>query len=106
MRTGQMMRLGVGLLDDVEKNTDRLDIGRAVARLARPLLILHGDQDLSVSIDNGERLAALADPALTAFETIPRTGHTFGAVHPFAGSTDALESAIDRTATFFMKHLA
>ncbi len=106
MRTGQIMPLGVGLLEDLELNTARLDIGSAAARLARPLLILHGEQDLTVRLEDGERLASLADPALTELEKIPRTNHTFGAVHPFAGTNEVLEHAIDRTTTFFTNTLA
>jgi len=104
-RTGQIMRLDIALLDDLEENTEALDVGRAAASLGRPLLILHGEQDLTVRIDNGERLAALGDPDRTAFERIPRTGHTFGAVHPFEGTTPALEFAIERTASFLQRAL-
>lgn len=105
MRTGQDMRLGIGLLRDLELHRIELDIERGVRQLARPFLVVHGEQDLSVRIDDGERLFAAADPNLSEFERIPQTGHTFGAVHPFDGSTSALERAIDRTATFFARHL-
>jgi len=105
MRTGQIMRLDVGLLDDLEQNIDTLDISRAAATLGKPFLILHGEQDLSVRIEDGQRLASMADPELTEFERIPRTNHTFGAVHPFAESTPALEWAIDRTATYLDRTL-
>jgi dienelactone hydrolase len=105
MRTGQMMRLGRGLLEDIETNAGKLDIRAAAARLARPLLILHGEQDLSVRIEEGEQLRDAADPSMTEFESIPRTAHTFGAVHPFQGSNPDLEHAIERTTQFFLKHL-
>lgn len=105
MRTGQMMRLGVDLLEDLELHADELDVGAAAKRLARPLLILHGEQDLSVRIEDGEELARRADPDTTQFVRIPRTNHTFGAVHPFEGTNAVLEEAIDRTATFFRQHI-
>ncbi|MEO5929212.1 MAG: alpha/beta fold hydrolase [Candidatus Kapaibacterium sp.] len=101
MRTGQIMPLGVTLLDDIESNSDALDIGAAAASLHRPFLILHGEQDLTVRIENAERLASLGDPAFTEFVPIPRGNHTFGAVHPFAGSNPVLDEAIERTAEFF-----
>ncbi|MDB5032995.1 MAG: alpha/beta hydrolase fold protein [Chlorobi bacterium] len=101
MRTGQIMRLGLTLLDDIEANSDALDIGAAAASLHRPLLILHGEQDLAVRIGDGERLASLGDPAFTEFVPIPRANHTFGAAHPFAGSNPVLDEAIERTAEFF-----
>lgn len=105
MRTGQIMRLDVKLLDDIERNAEALDIGSAAERLNRPFLILHGEQDLSVKIEDGEALAARGNPEQTEFIRIPRTNHTFGAVHPFEGSNPTLELAIERTASFFEKHL-
>jgi uncharacterized protein len=105
MRTGQEMRLGIGLLRDLDLHRIELDIERGVRQLGKPLLIIHGEQDLSVRIDDGHRLYAVADPNLTEFEAIPQTGHTFGAVHPFEGTTPALERAIDRTAQFLSRHL-
>jgi dipeptidyl aminopeptidase/acylaminoacyl peptidase len=105
MRTGQMMRLDVTLLDDLVANAEALDIGRAVATLGKPLLIVHGEQDLSVRIEEGERLRSLADRSLTEYQTIPRTAHTFGVVHPFEGTTPELEFAIERTAEFFRRWL-
>lgn len=100
-RTGQIMRLNVTLLEDLETNAERLNVESAAARLGRPLLIVHGEVDLSVDIENGERLAQVSDPALTTFVRVPKTGHTFGAAHPFTGTTPALERAIDETAKFF-----
>lgn len=105
MRTGQDMRVGIGLLHDLELHRLELDIQTAVRRLGRPLLVVHGEQDLSVRIDDGQRIVAVADPDLTEFLPIPQTGHTFGAVHPFEGSTPALELAIDRTARFLARHI-
>jgi dipeptidyl aminopeptidase/acylaminoacyl peptidase len=103
MRTGQMMRLDVTLLDDLEQNAEALDIGKAAATLGKPLLIMHGEQDLSVRIEEGERLRSLADRSLTEYEAIPRTAHTFGVVHPFEGTTPELEFAIKRTTEFFRR---
>lgn len=100
MRTGQMMRLGLELLADVEHNSAALDVGAAAERLCRPLLIVHGEQDLSVTIDNGEELARRADPERTQFIRVPRTNHTFGAVHPFNGPTPALTEVIASTVQF------
>jgi uncharacterized protein len=106
MRTGQIMRLDITLLEDLEQNGAMLDIGAAARTLDRPLLIVHGEQDLSVKIEDGEALAAQGAAGLTEFIRIPRTNHTFGAVHPFAGTNPVLEEAIERTITFFRHRLA
>lgn len=100
-RTGQMMRLNIELLDDLENNPVQMDIEGATARLHRPLLILHGDMDFSVERTNGERLYEVSDKNHTQFVVIPKTGHTFGVVHPFEGTTNALNSVVKETAEFF-----
>lgn len=105
-RTGQIMRLDISLLEDLEKNADALNVEAAAERLRRPLLILHGTVDLSVEIANAERLAALADPAQTTFIPIPKTGHTFGAGHPFTEAPLPLKRMIEETDTFFKQDLS
>ena len=104
-RTGQMMRLNISLLNDVEQNSTHLDILNAATLLNRPLFIAHGEVDLSVTIENGKRLYQAADTLLTEFLRIPKTGHTFGAVHPFQETTPALESLIEGTNTFLKQRL-
>lgn len=103
-RTGQMMRLNIELLNELETDTDTMDILLAAAQLHRPLLIVHGEMDLSVDIDNGQQLSRAAASKQTTFVPIPKTGHTFGIVHPFEGSSKALEAVIETTATFFHTH--
>lgn len=104
-RTGQTMRMNASFLDDLATNHNQLDICAAAGRLSSPLLVIHGDQDLSVRPDNGARIAASANPDLTTYLPIPSTGHTFGTVHPFAGTTLAFEQVIDATEGFFLEHL-
>ena len=99
-RTGQLMRLDLSLLEDLEEHQEELDVMRAAETLARPLLLVHGEVDLAVTISNAERLAEVADPELTTFVRIPKAGHTIGAVHPFEGTNQQLEQAIEETDTF------
>lgn len=103
-RTGQLLPLGVGLLEDAEANADRFDPVRAVSRLEVPYLIVHAADDESVGVAEGERLAKAATGA--RFERIEGAGHTFGAVHPFAGTTPQLTRVLDLTAEWFASHLA
>ena len=104
-RTRQMMPLGVGLLEDYERNGGRLDLEKAAARLRAPYLIIHGSADESVSIADGELLAKAARKNGARFERIEGAGHTFGAVHPFNGATDHLTRVIELTADWFAEHL-
>lgn len=105
-RTNQMMRLNVSLLEDIEKNkTDFLNIEKAANNLNKPLLIIHGVQDLSVKIEEGEQIYNWSNKELTEFYKIKATGHTFDIVHPFAGSNHKFDSVLDKTLNFFNKHL-
>lgn len=104
-RTHQMMPMDVGMLEDLEANRVRFDIPAAVSRITVPLLVVHGEQDVSVSLEEGRRLAAAADPERCRLQVIPNTDHTFGVRHPFEGPTPAFETVLGSTATFFREAL-
>ncbi|MBL4770334.1 MAG: alpha/beta hydrolase [Planctomycetes bacterium] len=79
-RTGQNMRLGTDVIDDVEQNLEKLDILKAATRITIPSLIIHGATDDVVSMECSERISkAIPDSEI---QIIEGTDHTFGAVHP------------------------
>jgi len=92
-RTGQQMRIAATYLDDLERHRQRFDVARAASELPVPLLLVHGEEDLSVPLHEARELLQ-ATEGRAALLQIPRTGHTFGAVHPWQGSTPALDQAI------------
>ena len=105
-RTKQVMRLNIALLEDLEKNrSSLLNIDKSVSNLNRPLLIIHGEQDLSVPVKEGERLYNISNKNLTEFIKIPATGHTFDIVHPFKGSNPKFDKVLNSTLKFFNKNL-
>jgi uncharacterized protein len=105
-RTNQIMRLNVSLLEDIEQNkNDLLNLEKAAQNLNKPLLVIHGEQDLSVKIEEGEQIYNWSNKELTEFNKIKATGHTFDIVHPFAGSNQKFDSVLDKTLNFFNKHL-
>jgi uncharacterized protein len=105
-RTNQMMRLNVSLLEDIEQNkNDLLNLEKAASNLNKPLLLIHGEQDLSVKIEEGEQIYNWSNKELTEFYKIKATGHTFDITHPFAGSNPKFDSVLDKTLDFFNKHL-
>jgi uncharacterized protein len=104
-RTRQVFHVGTALLDDAERNRDRLDPLVNAARLAHPLLCVVASEDESVSSASGRHLAEAAGGEGSLHE-IRATGHTFGAVHPFAGATPALEDALAVTIEQFDRTLA
>jgi len=106
-RTGQKLPLGLGLLEDFETNRECLDVERAARELETfnvPWLIVHGEDDPSVSAEDARQLAT-AHPSAT-LELIPGAGHTFGARHPFDGSGQELDRVLSSTRRHFMQHLS
>jgi len=102
-RTGQVLPLYPDVLDDVERNQAALDLARAAARVRSPWLILHGTADESVSVEEARQLAASAHDARLLL--LEGAGHTFGAVHPFAGMTPDLAQALDESVKWMGRHL-
>ena len=106
-RTGQTFKLGLDLLDDVEKNAkSRLHILNTVRELDKPLLILHGQEDETIPFFEAEHLNVYSDPSLGILRLIPNAGHTFGAKHPFEGSNPALEELLELSLNFFKVNLS
>ncbi|MBX7044915.1 MAG: alpha/beta hydrolase [Ignavibacteria bacterium] len=99
-RTGQIMRMDLSLLEDIETNKVRLDIQKAMRKIKVPTLIIHGDQDLSVDYSHADTLFNKSDKEKTKYKLIEKTGHTFGVVHPFAGTTLAFEKVIEEIKWF------
>jgi dienelactone hydrolase len=105
-RTGQVMRLGMPILKEVERyGRSRLNILQAVQQFERPLLILHGEEDESVPAYEAEQLNIYGDPDATMLRLIPKADHTFGAKHPFSGPTTPLTQVLEGTVQFFDQYL-
>jgi len=104
-RTGEVLPLYTDVLDDNEANADHLDILAAASRITAPWLLVHGEADEAVSLEEGQRLAALVRHPASRHEWIAGGGHTFGARHPWAGSTPDLERAFAASVAWFARYL-
>ena len=102
-RTGVATPLYTDILDDLDAHPASLDIAAAAKRLAIPWLIAHGENDETVPIEEGKRLADYNTQAAQLW--IPQTGHTFGVTHPWAGPTSAAARLFDETVAHFSRHL-
>lgn len=102
-RTGQILPMYTDVLDDIERNRAALDIAAAAAGLRKPWLIVHGTGDDSVNVAEAHQLASLAPEGRLLL--LEGAGHTFGAVHPFAGMTSDLAQAVDETVKWMGRHL-
>jgi esterase/lipase len=99
-RTKQKMRMNISLLEDLEKNYSRLNIKGAMEKIDVPVLIIHGSEDLAVEKSEADTLYNLSKKDKTKLVILENTGHTFGAVHPFAGTTPLLEIVIEEIINF------
>lgn len=105
-RTNQMMKLNFSLIEDLEKNEDNLlNLENAAKNLNKPLLILHGEQDLAVPIKEAEQIYNWSNREISEFHKISATGHTFEVTHPFEGSNPKLDFVLEKTMKFFNKSL-
>jgi fermentation-respiration switch protein FrsA (DUF1100 family) len=103
-RTGQELSLDVAVLEDLEAHRPRLEPTIAANRRRAPWLIIHGEEDETVPVDESRRLAAGAASPCELL-TVAGASHTFGAEHPFKGPTPQLIQALNATQVWFKKHL-
>ena len=80
-RTKENMPLNVELLDDVTQHSEELNILKAAKMINLPWLIIHGDEDLNVSIAVGREFKK--NNSAASFIKIDGANHVFGASHPF-----------------------
>ena len=103
-RTGQVMRMGTELLDDVELHGNtKLNIAAAAAKIKVPWLIVHGTADETVPSTDGERLHELSMGKST-LRLIEGASHAFDATHPLSEVRPVLENAVQETVKFFVRN--
>lgn len=83
----------------------RLSIPNAVRTLTQPWLQIHGTSDGTVPIEEARTLAMHAQEALTQQLLVEGADHTFGSVHPWKGTSEAMEEVFTTTTRFLTRHL-
>lgn len=102
-RTGDVIPISTDLLHEVENfGTTTLNIARAASRVRRPWLIVHGSEDETVPLHEGERLARQSGDC-GDLRVLDGVNHSFGGKHPLDEVTDTLESATRLTVDFFVE---
>jgi len=105
VRTKQMMRMNVGFLNDLDRNSTKRNILKAESRLGLPHLIVHGYDDESVPYQDAQNLFDASSKSITRLEIIRGGTHTFGITHPFTGSNPVFDSVINKTTEWFWEYL-
>ncbi len=96
-RTGQVLTIGRDALDDIDGNAAGLDIMAAAARVRAPWLIINGDADPVVPPVVAAKLRAASGAERTDLMLVEGGDHTFGAKHPWRGTTPQFDLVLDRT---------
>ena len=84
-RTKQLMPHYYQFYEDFIANEERLTIKRAVSGLKIPYLIVHGDADTSVLIDEAYQLHQWYNDS--TLYVVDGANHVFGARHPWPHDT-------------------
>ncbi len=92
-------------VEDLQRNKERFDLRACTRGLQVPLLLVHGAEDLSVRVQEAQELFSAANLSRSQLQVIAHTGHTFGAVHPWQGTTPAFEAAVKHSIQWFSSHL-
>lgn len=103
-RTGQQMPMNPTFWRDIQENSERLDIIASAEKVNTPWLIVHGEEDETVSVTDARVLFDAAGDQ-SELLLVEGAGHTFGAAHPFTHTAPALETALDATLEWFDEHL-
>jgi len=104
-RTGQRMAIDYEFVVDALEQRERFDLPAQAARMRAAHLIVHGSADIAV--DPSEARELRGDRQVPRCELLEIEGgtHTFGAVHPFAGTTPQLDRAIEASTAWFARWL-
>jgi len=104
-RTKQIFKIGKTFLEDITKNSKKLDIRDAASELDIPTLIIHGEQDEAVPVDEAKRIYEKLNTYSKALEIIEDATHTYGMSHPVEGISRQYEIVFDLTESWFDNHL-
>jgi len=90
-RTKQKMPHYYQFYLDFKENEERLNIENAVKKLEIPQLIIHGDNDTSISLDEGKIIHSWN--VKSKFKIIKHADHVFNVSHPWKEKTLSKELA-------------
>jgi pimeloyl-ACP methyl ester carboxylesterase len=76
-RTRSELRLGPEIYEDLTRNRERYDVPRAMGLMTAPLLVVQGNRDSHVSMEEAREIAGLAPAASTELRVVEGGSHGF-----------------------------
>ena len=78
-RTRTQLLFGPEIYQDLERNRPRYDVAAALERIVCPLLVVQGDRDRSVTVEEAREIASHVPSTLCELHVIEGAGHGFEA---------------------------
>jgi len=103
--TRHNMTVSSSLLKDIQENKDRLNILQAAAKLNIPVLIIHGDQDDTVPVEEARQIYNNLKTDDKDLVIIEGANHLLGTSHPLRTRNPYLDTAMDLSENWFDKYL-
>lgn len=103
-RTKQIMRMNVEFLNDLERSPLEKNILRAESSHGLPHLILHGDKDEAVPLEEAQKLLDASNKSASKMEIIPEGTHTFGQSHPASSINPVFDTVLNKSIEWFRNH--
>lgn len=97
---GRHARLTKAYLDDLHDNEAALNLENALGAIPSPLLLIHGEENHIIDVSEAERIYHWSNKSRSKLALLEKTGHTFGACHPFEETNGDLERAIEIVGNF------
>jgi pimeloyl-ACP methyl ester carboxylesterase len=99
-RTRADLELGPEIYDDIVKCSAAYDLHRAAASLTIPFLVVQGDRDRSVPLEEGRTLASWGPRETTELAIIENAGHSFQAGDKIRRTPPQLLEMIERVSAW------
>ena len=105
LRTGEVLQLDISVLDDFFAQETRYDLSRQIGRRPVPTMVVHGDADTSVSVDEAEWIIEALEHGEKERVILFGEGHTFGAKHPFKEPGEGIRTVLEHTERWLKQEL-
>jgi dienelactone hydrolase len=100
-----MMSLSISFLKDIQENKNKLDIMKAASKLKIPVLVIHGELDESVPVDEAHTIYSQLKTESKDIMIIEGANHSFGISHPSRTRNPHFDTALDLSESWFDKYL-